>query len=72
MGPNSCPTVAIQGEPSEANPSGVVIINESDFDETSMVKCEIPETPVVETPVDPVVDGVPAAAPKVVAPWAAP
>lgn len=72
MGPNSCPTVTIKGEPSEGNPSGIVVINESDFNEATMVKVDAPETPVVETPVDPVVEEVPAAAAKVVAPWAAP
>ena len=32
-----CPTVKIRMEPSEGNPSGVVVINESDFDATTMV-----------------------------------
>lgn len=72
MHPGSCPTVAIKGEPSEGNPSGIVVINESDFDATTMTKCDLPE-PVESV----VVEVVPAAtveaetAPKVVAPWAA-
>ena len=66
----TCPTVAIKGEPTEGNPSGIVVINESDFDEATMTKCDIPETPletkepeVPEVPVETVA--------KVVAPWAA-
>lgn len=69
MGPNSCATVAIQGEKSEANPSGTVVINESDFDAATMTKVDIPETPAPEAPVDPINEA--PAAPKVVAPWAA-
>jgi hypothetical protein len=70
MGPHSCATVAIKGESTEDNPTGVVIINESDFDADTMILCDIPETPVVEIPVDPVVAEV-STAPKVVAPWTA-
>lgn len=72
MGHQTCPTVAIQGEPSEGNPSGIVVINELDFDATTMTKCDAPE-PVESV----VVEVVPVAtfgtetAPKVVAPWAA-
>ena len=72
MGHQTCPTVAIQGEPSEGNPSGIVVINESDFDATTMTMCDAPE------PTEPVApEGASGAfdettnAPKVVAPWAA-
>jgi hypothetical protein len=70
MGPGSCPTVAIKGTPTDGNPSGVTIINESDFDAETMTKCDMPE-PTEPVVVDPVVvedDKEPA---KVVAPWAA-
>lgn len=72
MGHQTCPTVAIKGEPSEGNSSGIVVINESDFDAATMTMCEMPE-PVESV----VVEVVPVAtveaetAPKVVAPWAA-
>lgn len=74
MGPHSCPTVAIQGESSEGNPSGVVIINESDFDPETMTKCKVPEPsePAAPEPAAPVVDpNAQKEPPKVVAPWAA-
>lgn len=63
----TCKTVAIKGEPSEGNPSGVVIINESDFDEGSMTKCDVPEADVPEA-----VDVVQPAKKrgKAVSPWA--
>lgn len=48
----NCPTVQIQMEPSEDNPSGVVTINESDFDAETMTLWEAPVVPVV--PVVPV------------------
>lgn len=38
MHPNACATVAIQGQPCEGNPSGIVVINESDFDPATMTK----------------------------------
>jgi hypothetical protein len=70
MAPNSCPTVAIQGEPSEGNPSGIVVINESDFDEATMTLCAIPE-PTVETAPETAPQGDLQEPAKVVAPWAA-
>jgi hypothetical protein len=80
MGPNSCPTCTIQTEPTEGNPTGKVLINESDFDEETMTKCEpdAPDAPVVavaagtETPAGgeatPPVAGTDAGT-KIVAPW---
>ena len=68
MGHQTCPTVAIQGEPSEGNPSGIVVIDESDFDATTMTKCEMPAEPVVEVVPTEQTD---ATVPKIVAPWAA-
>lgn len=46
-----CPTVQIQIEPSESNPSGVVVINESDYDPETMklVSGEPPAPPVDAT-----------------------
>jgi hypothetical protein len=70
MGPNSCPTVTIKGEPSEGNPSGNVVINESDFDETTMVKVEIVEVPI-EVPVEVPAQPEDTTTAKVVAPWKA-
>lgn len=74
MGPNSCPTCVIQTEPSADNPSGKVVINESDFDEATMTKCEpdaptpeAPEAPLAENVVPPV-DGATSET-KIVAPW---
>lgn len=75
MGPNSCPTIQIQGQPSDGNPSGIVVINESDFDAATMVKVETSTNAVVEKPVEAaVVETKPVAsgkAAKAVAPWAA-
>lgn len=68
MGPNSCPTVTIKCEPSEGNPSGVVVINESDFDETTMTKVDVPTAEAVAEPVPETVASATEAA-KVVAPW---
>lgn len=77
MGPNSCPTVAIHGEPSEGNPSGVVVINESDFNAETMTKIDMPKLtkPVATNPVVDVnagaSDNVDKEPPKIVAPWKA-
>lgn len=72
MGHQTCPTVAIQGEPSEGNPSGIVVINELDFDATTMTMCDAPEpTEPVVVEVVPVATFGTETAPKVVAPWAA-
>ena len=38
MSQGTCPTVSIKVKPSEGNASGIVVINESDFDETTMTK----------------------------------
>ena len=66
MGPNSCPTIQIQGQPSDGNPSGIVVINESDFDAETMTLA----TPAPEAPAAP--EATPAkSGKKVVAPWAA-
>lgn len=79
MGPNSCPTIQIQGQPSDGNPSGIVVINESDFDAETMTLAtpapEAPEAPAPEAPA-PEAPAAPEATPaksgkKVVAPWAA-
>lgn len=68
MGEHSCPTVAIQCKPSESNPSGVVLINESDFDAATMTKAgEIKVAAKVEV----VEEVTPVKVPKAVAPWAA-
>lgn len=49
---SECPTVKIQMEPSAENPSGVVVINESDFDAATMVLDGASvATPVVAEPV---------------------
>lgn len=69
MNPNQCATVAIKGEPTEGNPSGIVVINESDFDAATMELAEVPEPakePVLE-PVAPVDPNAPVK--SVVAPW---
>lgn len=67
MGLESCSTVAIQGKPSEGNPSGVVIINESDFDAATMTKAgEIKVAAKVEV----AEEVTPVKVPKAVAPWA--
>ncbi len=68
MDPYQCATVAIKLQPSEGNPTGIVIINESDFDPTTMTKVTLEPSVVVETPAEP---EVPTTPPKVVAPWAA-
>lgn len=78
----SCPTVAIQGKPSEGNLSGVVIVNESDFDPATMtkvgeaqLKTEAAEKVAaeVQTKAEAKVleEADPKNQPKVVAPWAA-
>jgi hypothetical protein len=79
MSQHSCPTVAIQMEPSEGNPTGVVIVNESDFDEATMTKADVsaevvpvevvPVDVVPVDPVDPVVTTAAVPVAKVVAPW---
>ena len=64
-GPESCATVAIQLEKTEDNPTGVVVINESDFDAKTMTKVESEVgQPAEQQP--PVESG----EKKVVAPWA--
>lgn len=79
MGPNSCPTIQIQGQPSDGNPSGIVVINAADFDAETMTLAtpahEAPEAPAPEAPA-PEAPAAPEATPaksgkKVVAPWAA-
>lgn len=75
MSIDSCPTIEIQCEPSEENPSGIVVINEIDFDKATMKKVVSsnkpePQVPPVKAP--PVeVPAEPSATPKAVAPWAA-
>ncbi len=82
MSHGTCPTVQIQSEPSEGNPSGIVVINECDFDAETMVLATVSEedeapveTKTPEAPKAPVeVAPAPKAtgkAGKVVAPWAA-
>ena len=71
MGHQTCPTVAIQGEPSEGNPSGIVVINESDFDATTMTMCDAPEPVKSMVAEDAIIAPEEAAVAKVVAPWAA-
>lgn len=71
MGSNSCPTVAIQGEPSEDNPSGIVVINESDFDAETMTKAEVLEAPVAPVAPEAPTAPVDTKTAKNVAPWAA-
>ena len=46
-----CPTVQIQIAPSEANPSGVVVINEEDYDAGTMtlVGAEPPAPPAQDS-----------------------
>lgn len=76
-GPESCATVAIQLEKTEDNPTGIVVINESDFDAETMTKVEPqaehqPASTEQQPPADngeqqpPVETG----EKKVVAPWA--
>ena len=74
MSHGTCATVVVQGQPSEGNPSGQTVINESDFDAATMTlaKPADPVNPVDPVdPVDPVALLEPVIAPKVVAPWAA-
>lgn len=70
-GPESCATVAIQLEPSADNPTGIVVINASDFDEATMTKAATPEQQAPQnqqTEQTPAPEG---GEKKVVAPWAA-
>lgn len=71
FGPQSCATVAIQLKKTEDNPTGIVVINESDFDPDTMIKAE-PANPSL-APAVPVEPPPPAETgeKKVVAPWAA-
>ena len=68
-----CSTVRIKTEPSEGNPSGIVVINESDFDAETMTKHEeteeAPKAPVAPAPLAP--EAPKAKGAKAVAPWAA-
>lgn len=65
----TCETVQIQGEPSEGNPSGVVVINESDFDPATMTKHQEQGESPPDAEKVPEADGVKKST-KVVAPWA--
>jgi hypothetical protein len=64
MSQYSCPTVAIQLEITPENPTGIVLINESDFDAATMTKTVSADVIVAETVEAPV-----EVAPKIVAPW---
>lgn len=69
-GPESCATVAIQLEKTEDNPTGIVVINESDFDAETMTKADMPDQ--ASAPATPTEQQPPAETgeKKVVAPWA--
>ena len=67
-----CPTVQIQIAPSEANPSGVVVINEEDYDAGTMtlVGAE-PPAPPAQDPVAAIVAAEAAAVSAIAPPpWA--
>ena len=66
MSQYSCPTVSVQGKQTPENPTGIVVINESDFDAETMTLAPEPE-PKTEEPV--VVVEEPAKSTKTVAPW---
>ena len=68
-GPESCATVTIQLEKTEANPTGLVVINESDYDAETMTKVEPQaEQQPASTEQQPPTDN--GGEKKVVAPWA--
>ena len=68
-GPESCATVTIQLEKTEANPTGLVVINESDYDAETMTKVEPQaEQQPASTEQQPSADN--GGEKKVVAPWA--
>lgn len=62
-----CATVQIQTEPSADNPTGVVTVNESDFDAATMTLWDAPAKPPVEVP--PVVVVTPVSNSPVTPPW---
>jgi hypothetical protein len=68
-GPQSCPTVTIQVEKTEDNPTGLVVINESDYNPETMTKVDpVPEQQQpASTEQQPPADN---GEKKVVAPWA--
>jgi hypothetical protein len=71
----TCETVQIKGEPSEGNPSGIVVINECDFDPATMTKLQEQENLSPEAAKAPEAEKAPEAdsakkPTKVVAPWA--
>lgn len=68
-GPESCATVTIQLEKTEANPTGLVVINESDYDAETMTKVEpqAEQQPASTEQQPPANNG---GEKKVVAPWA--
>jgi hypothetical protein len=73
MSHQTCETVAIQGEKSEGNPTGIIVVNKSDYDLETMTLAEpvqAQQEPIV--PPAPVEQEKPLATAKVVAPWAAP
>jgi hypothetical protein len=71
FGPESCATVTIQLEKTEDNPTGLVVINESDFDAETMTKVDpVPEqapSPATTNEQQPPAE---TGEKKVVAPWA--
>ena len=69
-GPESCATVAIQMEKTEDNPTGIVVINESDFDADTMTKADVPEQAPVPATTDEQQPPAETGEKKVVAPWA--
>ena len=70
MSHGACQTVAIATEPTPQNPTGIIVINESDFDASTMTLATV-EEPVVLTEVKPPVEPPVDTGGKVVAPWAA-
>jgi hypothetical protein len=68
-GPESCATVTIQMEKTEDNPTGLVVINESDYNPETMVKVDpVPEQQQpASTEQQPPADN--GGEKKVVAPW---
>lgn len=69
-GPESCATVTIQLEKTEANPTGLVVINESDFDADTMTKADVPEQAPAPATTDEQQPPAETGEKKVVAPWA--
>lgn len=62
-----CPTVRIKSDVSEYNPHGYVVVNEADFDKTTMQLFQEPFAPATSSKKS----AAPVSAPANGAPWAA-